>query len=206
MDWFFWFRIKSNGSTLWTWEWTFRYHMRQQISWLAKWLLSSQERLLHVSRTCIVWLGRYDWLYMSHWSQKIWHKAIQCTVHTNNKLTILVCRGIVQCFPSSHMGLPFHWAVIRWWHHWIQSCRCVFKAFPTLETLLKRNSSHIHWTLSPKFKSFTLKIETAGSSETLVPTYQTSWLHMSEDCNIHNHCHEDLRSYFPLLFINTFQR
>jgi hypothetical protein len=40
---FIWPRIGSRGELLWTRWWTFAFHKRRGISWLAEWLLASQE-------------------------------------------------------------------------------------------------------------------------------------------------------------------
>jgi hypothetical protein len=39
---FVWLRIGTSGGLLWTQKWTFRFHKRRGISWLAEWLLASQ--------------------------------------------------------------------------------------------------------------------------------------------------------------------
>jgi hypothetical protein len=40
----------------------------------------------------------------------------------------------------------------------------------------------------------TLLMEAEGFSETLVNMYHTTWHNIPEDCNLHSHCPENLRS------------
>jgi hypothetical protein len=44
--------------------------------------------------------------------------------------------------------------------------------------------------------SSTLKVEAAGSSEILIMIYHTTQCHISEDSNLHSHCHKNFRSNF----------
>jgi hypothetical protein len=42
---FIWRRTVTSGEFLWTRKWSFGFHKKQAVTWLAEWLLSSQERL-----------------------------------------------------------------------------------------------------------------------------------------------------------------
>jgi hypothetical protein len=53
--------------------------------------------------------------------------------------------------------------------------------------------------------SYTMKMDAAGtnvseesvvgSSEMVVSFYQTTWIHVPEDCNLHNHFCQNLKSH-----------
>jgi hypothetical protein len=43
--WCIWLRIGTSGGLLWTRQWTFGFHRRRGISWLAEWMLASQQGL-----------------------------------------------------------------------------------------------------------------------------------------------------------------
>jgi hypothetical protein len=40
----------------------------------------------------------------------------------------------------------------------------------------------------------TLQMEAEGFSETLVHMYHTTWHYIPEDCSLHSHCRDNLRS------------
>jgi hypothetical protein len=42
---FIWFGMGTSGRLLWTQQWTFGFHKRRWISWVAEWLLTFQEGL-----------------------------------------------------------------------------------------------------------------------------------------------------------------
>jgi hypothetical protein len=42
LEWILGGKVWTSSGLLWTWQWTFRFYKRQEISWLAEWLLASQ--------------------------------------------------------------------------------------------------------------------------------------------------------------------
>jgi hypothetical protein len=60
-----WIRMGTCGERLWSWKWAYGFHRRRETSWLAEWLLASQELcylemartfvtvLVYVSQCCI---------------------------------------------------------------------------------------------------------------------------------------------------------
>ena len=42
------------------------------------------------------------------------------------------------------------------------------------------------------------KTDTEGASQTLVPIYQTTQYHISEDCSVNMHCHTNIKSHISL--------
>ena len=47
---------------------------------------------------------------------------------------------------------------------------------------------------APVMSRSTLLMEAESFSETLVHMYHTTWHDIPEDCSLHSHCHENLRS------------
>jgi hypothetical protein len=41
-------------------------------------------------------------------------------------------------------------------------------------------------------------METAGSYDTLVPTYQTTWRYIPEDCNLYIHRRENIKPHIAI--------
>jgi hypothetical protein len=54
-----WLRVVSSGRLSWTWYWTFRFHERWWIYWLAKRLLPSQGGLNSMEL-----VDRYFWKFL----------------------------------------------------------------------------------------------------------------------------------------------
>jgi hypothetical protein len=74
--WFIWLGRGSSCGLLWTWQWTFRSHRRWGISWMAEWLLASQEGLCSIE---FAWCWTNCWNYIvPMWHDKMIMNDVRC--------------------------------------------------------------------------------------------------------------------------------
>jgi len=61
------------------------------------------------------------------------------------------------------------------------------------------------WHLLPHFAHFSfLQMETVDSSKTMGPLCWATWHHITEDCNLNIHCHENIKFHQVQLIVWTF--
>jgi hypothetical protein len=70
---FFWPRIGTSGELLWTREWTFEFHRRRRISWLAEW------RPLKKYSPLWSYLFGCEILKLMGWKYPMWHAQTSVT-------------------------------------------------------------------------------------------------------------------------------
>ena len=83
--WLIWLRIETGGGHLWMRQWTFRFHKKWRISWLAESQFTFQEGLCSmgwVSERVSEWVS--DWA--SEWASLMWNSNKITTLSSHNSI------------------------------------------------------------------------------------------------------------------------
>jgi hypothetical protein len=99
VDWMNWHIIRTSDEPLWAWWWAFGFHKIQWISWLAEWLLASQELF---SMELVSYICR--WTFSNGVDN-------QCQFDTSGYMLLITIPSWEKC-EVSHMYVQEKWMIM----------------------------------------------------------------------------------------------